>query len=833
MNIPESCFSIQLERSILGGFLNFSDCIIEFSNIFSEKDLYERTHSVIFSVLKNTVLNGEKVDKILIAQKIKDLGIRSMGDIDIFTYLDDLSFSKINKKGILETAKELQKLRIRRDLFENAAAIQAYLKDANNDPIDKIISHVDSIYNSQLKQYHSESDPVDLYAGIETMLRKIAENPIEETGLITPFPIWNSMLGGLIAKNGLYFISSRSGEGKALEENTLIPTPYGYSAIKDLKIGDEVFAIDGTITKVINKMSWKNRPIYNVTTDDGHTVLADENHEWVVKRRADYKWETLETKFIANNPLKSQRRCKLPLHNSLQLKEKKLPIDPYILGIWLGDGTSTKAEITNIDNFIIKKWKKFGKKNYLDFNSYKLDTYSLTTQDLGRSENGEYFKNIFLEQLRQLNLFNNKHIPDIYLRASIEQRKALLQGLIDSDGFVHPTKGETEFCNKNKRLAEGVLELVHSLGIKARLCKNKSFLYKKQCVDRYRIKFYYDESALLPRKRQYCKNGKRTPYRYIEAKFHGYGNTVCIEIAHNSHIYLCGKAMIPTHNSCYLFNMAKGVAKLNRIKVLILDTEMSLDLNMFRAAAAESQVNSWYLRTGKWIKNPELSKSVIGSFPELNKYKGSIYHMYSPNKDIKEIQNIIKRFHYKEVGKENIGLYVYDYLKITSDLEKNRHEWQQLGDKVSALNETGYNLNSPMLSAGQQNRDAIDQNKRYDDSITTAASDRINQYACFGAVFREKTLEEIADHGANNGTHLLKPFKTSRTQGQDDWNRHKKVRTIDHKTGKVKYEKNFINYEISEFLVRELNTYQDIIRQQALQANLQTPNPHNHGNNNI
>lgn len=490
INIPDNLYSVQLERTVIGGLINHPQSVIDLSEMLTESVFHTKEHKIIFSILKNMIYTGEKVEKAVLAQKILSVGIKF--EIDIFDYIDSITYSQINPQGITDCVKELLKLRIRRDLWNNAATIQAYIKDSQNDPIDKIISHVDSIYNTQVGKYQSDSDPVDLYAGIETLIKKIAANPVEETGLKTPFPAWNNLFGGLISKNGLYFVSARSGEGK----------------------------------------------------------------------------------------------------------------------------------------------------------------------------------------------------------------------------------------------------------------------------------------------------------------------------------------------SCFLFNMAKGVSRINKVKTLILDTEMDMDLNMFRAAAAESQVNIWWLRTGQWTKKVELQPKVLGSFKEFDKYKGSIYYQYIPNKDIYEIESIIKRWYYKEVGRGNPAFIVYDYLKITSDLEKNRQEWQQLGDKVSRLNEIGHNLNSCIFSAGQQNREAVGQNGRNDDSITTGASDRINQYACFGAVFREKTIDEISEHGQANGTHILNPFKVSRTSGKEDYNKHRRVAVLDQQTGRVRYKKNFINYEISEFDVKEINTYEDVVKQNQLQANLKNHKHH-------
>ena len=494
---PENLQSVQLEKNFLGGIINHPEVLVDLENIISDKEFSNKVHTCIFSVLKNIVLSGQKIDKTILAQRIKDLGISFNHEISIFDYIDDISFTQVQSSGIKEITQELVKLRIRRDIYDNASAIQKYINSANGNPIDEIIHHVDALYHEQLGQYSTENGAVDLYSSVESFITEIARNPVEEVGLKTEFTEWNRLFGGLRTGVAGYNIVSRAGEGK----------------------------------------------------------------------------------------------------------------------------------------------------------------------------------------------------------------------------------------------------------------------------------------------------------------------------------------------SAFLFNMAKGVSRLNNIKTLYIDTEMDLKMQMFRAAAAESEVNAWYLETGQWIKNQDLAKKVLKGFEKLNQYKGHVYHVHFPNKDIQETLSFIRRWYYKYVGRGNPALIVYDYLKITSDFDKNRAEYQTMGDKVSYLNELNTQLGTCLFMAAQQNRSGEQNGVRNDDSTTVSISDRINMYVSFNAVFRKKMLEEIADHGTQFGTHLLKPFKTSRVQGKDNYNVNSFVKTINPQGGKVVYKQNFINYEIKEYGLYEKGTLADVVKNQQLNANLQkNTKEHNHNN---
>ena len=485
MNYPDNLHSVVAERTFLGGIIKNPKYFIELSAFISDKDFLFKEHCVIFSILKQLILSGENVDRVVLAQKVKEIGISFFNDLDIFSYIDSISYSQVNEVGVRDLGRELVKLRIKRELWENAAEVQNFIKESNNKSIDELIHGVDGIYNTQVIQYSGQIEPVDLYSNIEQFIKEIAKNPKEEVGFKTPYPEWNRLFGGIRQKQTTNIIS-RSGEGK----------------------------------------------------------------------------------------------------------------------------------------------------------------------------------------------------------------------------------------------------------------------------------------------------------------------------------------------SCFLFNMAKHICRLNNVKSIYVDTEMDLDLNMVRAGAAEMGLNAWYLETGAWSKNKELSEKVMRGFDKLKQYRGSIHHIYLPNKPIKETISLLKRWYYKNVGRGNKCLFVYDYLKITDVPDKNRAEHQALGDMLNYLNELGHETDSSILTAGQQNRAAENQGARNDDSTTAAVSDRINHLVGFNAVFRKKTYDETNEFGNNYGTHLLKPFKTSRVQGIDNYNMNSMVKTLDH-SGKPKWKQNFINYNIENYNITEKGTLESIVKDLSLNKPLQ------------
>lgn len=331
------------------------------------------------------------------------------------------------------------------------------------------------------------------------------------------------------------------GAAKALTLDTPVPTPNGWTTMGALSVGDEVFDENGQICRVTWKSPvWKDRPVYDVRTDTGDVIRADELHEWKARLCRKGGYGIHETKDIARS---RSKRASVEHAKALSLPEVTLPIDPYLLGVWLGDGTSASGSITSGDED--RAWMRAE----IERLGYK------TTDRKARFLFGVSNIRGALVKLKLLhdpahNTYGCKHIPLTYLRASATQRLHLLQGLIDSDGSVRED-GYTVFSNTNKLLAEQVVELVRSLGVKTRLRESTAKLHDKVIGKYYRVGFYLRDCARLPRKRERTRDNTRTPLVYIDATYAGIADTVCIEVDSPSHLFLAGRSMTPTHNSTY------------------------------------------------------------------------------------------------------------------------------------------------------------------------------------------------------------------------------------------------------------------------------------------
>jgi hypothetical protein len=378
------------------------------------------------------------------------------------------------------------------------------------------------------------------------------------------------------------------GGGKLLSVDTPIPTPDGWTTMGDLLPGDTVFDDTGNPCSVINVSEIQREATYRITFSDGSAIIAGGRHQWVTstlferqrKLRGSDAWRadrrskrpsratgkrskiftesiTARNKSIPTpildlptSGIRTTKEILDTLYNGvslnhcisvagpLELPESSLPIDPYVLGAWLGDGSSNGGDITGLDDEI--------------FDHISTAGYTVTRHACIKTRGVLKLS----AQLKTIGVRNNKHIPSQYLRSSKTQRLSLLQGLMDTDGTVDK-RGQCEIQLTRKVLIDGVQELIHSLGIKVQMRTGRATLYGKYCGEKYRLKFMTHLPAFrLKRKLDRQKrDGFRGTHdvRYIVSVIPVDRVPLkCIEVDSPSHQYLCGKEMIPTHNSRFL-----------------------------------------------------------------------------------------------------------------------------------------------------------------------------------------------------------------------------------------------------------------------------------------
>jgi deoxycytidine triphosphate deaminase len=345
-------------------------------------------------------------------------------------------------------------------------------------------------------------------------------------------------------------------EGKALALDTPVPTPAGWTTMGELSVGDEVFDAWGRPTEVTAATPpLLERECREVVFSDGTTVVADLDHlweSWTKRSRSRQRAPEILTTREIERTLKSgatEYNHHVAQCDPVRYPEKDLPVDPYVFGAWIGDGTSTQANLTSADPPILEEVALAG---------YRVKRRDRLLYRIGGAPRrrdratGRYTANASLHStLREMGVLGDKHLPDAYLQGSVAQRQALLQGLMDTDGNVDRW-GRCELTTVRRHLAEQYRELIASLGFRPVVAVKTATLEGRSCGLKYDVTFTPHEPVFrLGRKLARQKLGGRFYFdRSIVAVRTVRSVPVrCIEVAHRRGLFLVSRSFITTHNS--------------------------------------------------------------------------------------------------------------------------------------------------------------------------------------------------------------------------------------------------------------------------------------------
>ncbi|MFP5253289.1 MAG: PhoH family protein [Actinomycetes bacterium] len=330
--------------------------------------------------------------------------------------------------------------------------------------------------------------------------------------------------------------------GRSQPLDTQVMTPYGFRRFGDLKVGDLVTGADGLPTPVIGVYPQGRRPVYRVTTQDGASTLACGEHLWTVRTPADRRrnrWRTVQTQdMVGRLRAAHMRRYELPVMSAAEMVPQPVPMDPYALGLLLGDGCLTTSS-----------------------------TPSFATKD--PQPGGVIVGNPVTVVLRELGLAGTrsetKFVPEAYLHNAPAVRLAVLQGLLDTDGSPVTQRGRgcrVQYCTISPQLRDDVVQLVRSLGGVAYWRTRPAEGRTPGRVDGRPVPSDHDAYVvdirlpaglppfrLAPKAEAYDATGGGRPMRFIESiEPAGEQETMCIQVAAADSLYVTDDFLV-THNT--------------------------------------------------------------------------------------------------------------------------------------------------------------------------------------------------------------------------------------------------------------------------------------------
>jgi replicative DNA helicase len=647
---------LDAEQSVLGGMLLSKDAIADVVEVLKSGDFYRPAHETIYNAILDLYARGEPADPITLAAELTKRGeITRVGGAPYLHTLVNVVPTAANAEYYAEIVHERAVLR---RLVEAGTRITQMGYAADGD-VDEIVNSAQAEIYAVTEQRTSEDYlPLsEIMEGALDEIEAIGSRSGQMTGVPTGFTDLDALTNGL-HPGQMIVVAARPAMGKALALDTPLPTPDGWTTMGDVKVGDHLLAHDGTPTRVVAATDvMAGRPCYEITFDDGTTVVADADHQWLTDTRASRRSargraSVKTTKEIAATLRCSQladRRLNHSVENAapLDLPHRELPVPPYTLGARLGDGSS-----------------------------------------------------------------GDKRIPQEYLRGSIAQRRELLAGLLDAGGTVTPT-GSVRFTVTDRDLAEGFRELVLSLGYRCGVPTRRIAARSGESADgrsgasatAYVVNFTTTDVVFAGERKRlvHAERGRagtpRPRRRFItEVREVESVPVRCVQVANPEHLYLATRSMVPTHNSTLALDFARSCSIQYGLPSVFFSLEMGRNEIAMRLLSAEARVALHHMRSGN-MTDDDWTR-LARRMPEVS--AGPLYIDDSPNLSMMEIRAKCRRLKQRN----DLRLVVIDYLQLmqTGGSRRPESRQQEVSEMSRNLKLLAKELEVPVIALSQLNR---------------------------------------------------------------------------------------------------------------------------------
>lgn len=719
-NNTECNHNIEAEKAILGAILIDTSIIKTVSAMVSKDDFYFDTNKLIFEKMLDMKYRNEPIDIITLNNRIKEDQVfdvhgycKSNGEM---RYLTEIATIVSTTQAVKYHCEIVKKHSIQRQIVNSAKEI---IDMANQGTFENSIDLLNSA-KQRLDIKIQQDQPKDF--SITSIMANVAQQiekeyqETESSKLYTEFRDLDKYTAGLHPQE-VTILAARPGIGKAQPLYSKILTPYGWERMGDIIVGSKVMGSNGKPCNVVGVFPQGEKEIYRVYFSDNTFTDCTLDHLWETKTRKERKGKANPTIKTTKQILETLRTNKdQRLNHSIryvepvQFEKKELFIDPYVLGLLIGDGGFTKGAsigFSNIEKDIFEK-----------MNNLLPETDKLTMNSNGKDHwvtrkryNGSPTKT--KNALFSLGLFglksSQKFIPDVYLYSCVEDRLKLLRGLIDTDGTI--VKEDTgkyknnyiEYSTTSERLSKNIRELVLSLGGRCAIT-TRFGNYKKDGVNintipNYRV-FIRFPNNIIPVSSEkhlskYSGESKLTEKFIKDIVYVGEYEAQCIMVDSDDHLYVTDDYIL-THNTAFAVQLMINLA-VKKNKVLFVSREMSTVQLGKRILSNIGKINGHKLRFCKSLSDKD--------FVDIGKAMEVINHMpIEINDKLSTIQEI--RLYCRDLKDQGkLDVLIVDYLGLLKTLKKTNGQREAIEDISRQLKEISLDLEIPVICLAQLNRE--------------------------------------------------------------------------------------------------------------------------------
>lgn len=749
---------ITAEQSVLGAMMLDPEVVAQVQTILTAEDFYRPTHGDLYATICSLAERGRPTDPLSVKASYEPRALLRIGGAPYLHTLISEVPTAVNAAYYAEIVADRA---VRARMLDAGTRIRQLATHGGMGDTTRVIESAQEAIEALVRaQDRDDDDGTWLGAAIDDELN--AWEMPDAPGLLTGYSDLDDLIGGF--KPGQFIIiAGRPGMGKALALDTPLPTPTGWTTMGNVVVGDDLLDRDGRPTRVVAATEvMSDRPCYEVTFSDGTRVVADAEHQWLTDTRASRRYpgvpaavrttreiaETVRTATADRRVNHSIATCE-----PLDLPHADLRIPPYALGIWLGDGRSGGSEYTSADPeiaaYIEEEGLRVERTGPLTY-ALRLPVDPVATRQCvvcgkvftprtsevrscGRSCGGRAQQvsapvpaptcpdcgepsyglrrcrachrahGTVTALLRTLGVLGNKHIPEQYLRASEAQRRALLAGLLDSDGTASPT-GNVQFSVTSERLARDTAELVVSLGLRCSVTTKRVQGRTEATSTAYQVTFTTGETVFrLERKRLAHKERRRgttdarTRCRYIvDVRPTPSVPVRCVQVDNDEHLYLATRSMVPTHNSVVGTDWARHAAE-HGSAVLHFSLEMSRRELMQRLISAKAKVRLRDITQRSWT---DYERGLMTA--KARELHETCYRIEDgPNVTLATIRAKARAMARSATG---LDLLVVDYLQLLESGGRVESRQQEVSEFSRALKLLAKELGVPVVAIAQLNR---------------------------------------------------------------------------------------------------------------------------------
>lgn len=694
---------VAAEQSVLGGMLLSKDAIADVLEKLRPHDFYRPNHQSVYEAILDLYGRGEPADAVTVAAELDRRGqLRRVGGAPYLHTLISTVPTAANAGYYAGIVAE--KALLRRLVEAGTRVVQYGYAGAEGADVAEVVDRAQAeVYDVTDRRMSEDYVPLEeLLQPTMDEIDAIASAGGISKGVPTGFTDLDEITNGL-HPGQMIIVAARPGVGKALALDTPLPTPTGWTTMGQVRVGDELLDADGKPTRVVAATEvMTGRPCYEVEFSDGTVIVADEQHQWLTDTRASRR--SAQAAATGLNRTRNQRtfaqvrttaeladtlRCATAdrrLNHSvvnakpIQLPVRDLLVGPYTLGAWLGDGTNASAQITCADPEIVM---------YIEAEGVEAH----------RSSSAKYLQ----ARLRTIGVLGDKHIPTDYLRASESQRRALLAGLLDTDGTV-TAGGSVQFAVTCARLAADVAELVVSLGYRCQTSTKRVRGRSESSSIAYTLTFACEDEvfalprkALLHKERRAGKGTARSGSRFVvDVRPIESVPVRCVEVDNDDHLYLASRSMVPTHNSTLGLDFMRSCSIKHQLPSVIFSLEMSKTEIVMRLLSAEAKIKLGDMRSGR-MSDDDWTR-LARRMSEIS--EAPLYIDDSPNLTMMEIRAKARRLNQKA----GLKLVVVDYLQLMTSGKKHESRQQEVSEFSRNLKLLAKELEVPVIAISQLNR---------------------------------------------------------------------------------------------------------------------------------